>query len=97
MPPPRIIHFLDYQHNQFYGEPEIENADDLLKNLQNRILFATVLEGTGPFELVSQPDSQRGDRKRVKVAEILPLLAPKDVPLVRCIGLNYIKHSKSES
>lgn len=85
----RLIRFRDQQGNECFGEPEIDSADGLLDRLQNKSLYATALEGIGPFDLLS---AQSNTRKQVE--EILPILRPADVPLVRCIGLNYIKHSK---
>ena len=35
----------------------------------------------------------RGERTRVK--ELRDVLRPSNVPIIRCIGLNYMKHSKS--
>lgn len=84
----RLIRFRDQDSDEWFGEPEIENADDLLKLLHEKSLYATVLNGSNPFDLASH----KGERKQV--AEILPIIQPKDVPIVRCIGLNYIKHSK---
>ena len=33
----------------------------------------------------------------VTVEEILGPLTPKDVPILRCVGLNYVKHSEHNS
>ncbi|KAK9350158.1 ureidoglycolate lyase [Lipomyces doorenjongii] len=82
----RLIRFRDEEGNESFGEPEIETADELLERLQKKNLYATVLEGSGPFELYSQSHTRK------KVEEILPVLRSSDVPIVRCIGLNYMKH-----
>lgn len=87
----RLIRFRDQHGKERFGEPVINDADELLERLQTNELYATVLEGTGPFDLTLTSSTER----KVKVTEILPILQPSDVPLVRCIGLNYIKHSKS--
>ena len=84
----RLIRFYDQDLREWFGEPELENADDLWDRLQNQSLYATVFEGSSPFSLASG----QGLRKSVK--EILPILRSSDVPIIRCIGLNYIKHSK---
>lgn len=86
----RLIRFRDEQGTECFGEPVIDSADELLDLCEKRKLVATVLEGDGPFDLTSSSSVQK------QVVEILPILSPSDVPLVRCIGLNYIKHSKSE-
>jgi hypothetical protein len=85
----RLIHYRDSEGQEYFGEPDIENADDLIVNLQKDNLYASVLDGTGPVEL----SSASGTKK--KVAEILPILEPAQVPIIKCIGLNYIKHSMS--
>ncbi|GAC95151.1 fumarylacetoacetate hydrolase [Pseudozyma hubeiensis SY62] len=46
---------------------------------------AQLLEGEGPFSL-------RATGKQVAIGKILGPLTPADVPLVRCIGLNYATH-----
>jgi hypothetical protein len=83
----RLIRFRAEDSQIYFGEPEISSGDELLQKLGERALYATTVDGTNPFTLSSMPS------KRVKVEEILPLLLPQDVPIVRCIGLNYIKHS----
>lgn len=86
----RLIRFRDEKGTECFGEPVIDSADELLDLCEKRKLVATVLEGDGPFDMTSSSSVQK------QVVEILPILSPSDVPLVRCIGLNYIKHSKSE-
>lgn len=83
----RLIHFRDSDGKELWGEPEIKSADDLFPALEKGTLFANVWEGTGPFDLSSASNEPK------KVAEILPILEPTQVPIVKCIGLNYIKHS----
>lgn len=82
----RLIRFRGEDGAENYGEPQLENAQDLMSKLETG-LEAEILEGTCPFEVKSTG-------KIVKVKEILHLLQPKDVPTVRCIGLNYKTHSK---
>ncbi|KAK8085956.1 5-carboxymethyl-2-hydroxymuconate isomerase [Apiospora phragmitis] len=71
-----------------YGEPKITTASELESLLEKGELLATEVLGSNPFE---------GDAtgKELKVKSLLGPLTPRDVPIVRCIGLNYIKHSKS--
>ncbi|EMD88340.1 hypothetical protein COCC4DRAFT_149898 [Bipolaris maydis ATCC 48331] len=80
----RLIRFRGEDGAEHYGEPQLENAQDLMSKLETG-LEAEILEGTSPFEVKSTG-------KIVKIKEILHLLQPKDVPTVRCIGLNYKTH-----
>ena len=81
----RLIRYQDDSGATRLGEPVIESAEDLEVLLKKGELYAEELEGTGPFTLTS-----RGSRRPVK--KILGLLTPEDVPIVKCIGLNYMKH-----
>jgi hypothetical protein len=82
----RLIKFKDPQGEVHYGEPIIKDADELAEKLASKTLEAKVLQGD------SLPDLQpTGDTSAV--AELLGPLTPEDVPIVKCIGLNYIKHS----
>jgi hypothetical protein len=80
----RLIRFRDTQGRVHYGEPLIGDASDLAKgNLQASLL-------TGPDIFNLQPSDSR-----VAVAEILGPLTPNNVPIVKCVGLNYAKHGTS--
>ena len=83
----RLIRFRTSQGKEFFGEPEVKNADDLQKLVKNKELFAVVLNGTSPFDLSGRTET------RERVDQLLPVLLPKDVPIVKCVGLNYLKHS----
>ncbi|KAJ9149937.1 Ureidoglycolate lyase [Pleurostoma richardsiae] len=83
----RLIHFLDDGGKSCYGEPEIEDVTHLLESASNGDLYAQELVGNDPFSLV------RGSR-RLHVKEIVDILRPSDVPIIRCVGLNYLKHIK---
>lgn len=84
----RLIKFKDPQGQVHYGEPIINDADELAEKLTSKTLEAKLLQGD------SIPDLQpTGDTSTV--AELLGPLTPKDVPIVKCIGLNYTKHSTS--
>ncbi|KAK4447158.1 hypothetical protein QBC34DRAFT_467650 [Podospora aff. communis PSN243] len=82
----RLIRFRDEDGSVRFGEPILENAGETLEDaaLQGT-LEATVFDGTDIATLT--PTSTVA-----KVKELLPLLNPADVPIVKCIGLNYIKH-----
>ncbi|MAD86692.1 MAG: hypothetical protein CL912_27360 [Deltaproteobacteria bacterium] len=83
----RLIRFVDTKGVTSFGEPCVEHAEDLIKSLASQTLFALKLEGSDPFAL-SAPG------EKVQVQSILEVLKPTDVPIIKCIGLNYMKHSK---
>ncbi|KAH7071815.1 hypothetical protein BKA63DRAFT_516432 [Paraphoma chrysanthemicola] len=81
-----LIRFKNLEGKERFGEPQIQHADELLPLLADKALCAVVLDGSGPFDITRRTDI------REQVAEILPVLQPNNVPIVKCIGLNYIKH-----
>ncbi|KAM0257267.1 hypothetical protein ACHAQJ_004505 [Trichoderma viride] len=82
----RLIRFEDFEGNEYYGEPQINNADDLSIFLDNGKLVANIFDGSSPFSLSSKAGAIR------QVKRILPVLRPEDVPIIKCVGLNYIAH-----
>jgi hypothetical protein len=82
----RIIRFLNDEDRIVFGEPEIKTVTELVEKCQAKTLYASELEGNSPFAL-----SPTG--RKVRVQRLLEVLTPADVPIVRCIGLNYMKHS----
>lgn len=83
----RLIRFRDAAGNSRFGEPKISSVSEFDEAVAKGTLEATVFEGSSPFNVT--PTSEA-----VKVQEVLPLLTVEDVPIVKCVGLNYIKHSK---
>jgi hypothetical protein len=83
----RLIRFEDESGHERFGDPCIDHADDLYPSLPKKELLAHVYDGGGPFEL-----SKTGEKCVVK--GLLRVLEPTDVPIIKCIGLNYMKHSK---
>ncbi|RAR13229.1 5-carboxymethyl-2-hydroxymuconate isomerase [Stemphylium lycopersici] len=81
-----LIRFRNLKGKELFGEPEIKHADDLQSLLGNKALFAVVLDGSSPFDITRRTDI------REQVKELLPVLRPKDVPIIKCVGLNYMKH-----
>ncbi|KAK4171984.1 putative hydrolase [Triangularia setosa] len=81
----RLIRFRDAAGNSRFGEPKITSVAAFEEAVALGTLEATVFEGSNPFNLT--PSSEVA-----KVQEVLPLLTVKDVPIVKCVGLNYIKH-----
>jgi hypothetical protein len=69
-----------------FGEPICEDETDFGTLAQSGQLQVKVLEGSGPFSL--QPTDQVE-----RVHQLLGPLEPNNVPIIRCIGLNYKSHS----
>ena len=80
----RLIRFRDIEGQVHYGEPLINDAEDLAK----KDLQASILIGSDIFSLQSSGS-------KAAVAEILGPLKPADVPIIKCVGLNYATHSTS--
>ncbi|KAK4096162.1 hypothetical protein N658DRAFT_531968 [Parathielavia hyrcaniae] len=83
----RLIRFVDDAGRETFGGPEVDSAEQVRELLAEGNLYATELQGAsllGPLTKGS----------RVHVQELLDLLKPSDIPIIRCIGLNYIKHNK---
>lgn len=83
----RLIRFVDDKGAETFGEPCIQNDQELTDNLAKDDLWAVELKGSSPVGALT-----RGEKVHVKA--LREILRPNDVPIVRCIGLNYIKHSK---
>lgn len=87
----RLIRFIDGHGRQLYGEPLISSADELQEQLAKGILKARVLDELEGRWL----DFRATDPEQcVFVKQILGPLDAEHVPIIRCIGLNYMKHSK---
>ncbi|VUC29155.1 unnamed protein product [Clonostachys rosea] len=83
----RLIRFVDDNGNETFGEPLVKSETELEELLSSQKLYATEFKGQSPTsELV------KGEKVHVKA--IRDILKPSDVPIIRCIGLNYIKHIK---
>lgn len=83
----RLIKF-ESDGKVYYGEPEIDSAEDLPRLLREGNLFANAFVGESVFDLSTASPARK------PVEKLLGILEPKDVPLIKCVGLNYIKHSK---
>ena len=86
----RLVKFIDSQGQTRYGEPIIDKADELVMKLESKTLKARILEGSNITDL-----QLTGGEAEVR--ELVGPLTPADVPIVKCIGLNYMKHSMSPS
>lgn len=85
----RLIRFVATDGRTLYGEPIMPDAEfDLGTTTEATRLQAKVIEGDDLF------GSARVTDEVVTVQRLLGPLAQKDVPVLRCIGLNYASHSK---
>lgn len=86
----RLVRYVSAQDGQIhYGEPIVNDAKaDIDQLAQEGKLKVNVLEGKTAFQ--AKPSG-----KQDEVKQLLGPLTPADVPIVRCIGLNYSSHSKS--
>lgn len=73
-----------------YGDPIIEGDEELGALASRGALQVRVLEGSNPF------DATRTGKIET-VGKLLGPLTVDDVPIIRCIGLNYKTHSKSNA
>lgn len=83
----RLIRFLDAENEVRYGDAQVDSLDDFYKKLEAGNLSALELDGSDMLSLSSTG-------KLSKVRKLLGPLTPKDVPILRCVGLNYATHSE---
>lgn len=85
----RLIRYVSAKDGSIkYGEPIVsESKPDIDALAQAGGLKVKVLSGASP--ILAKPT---GEEDEVKT--LLGPLEPKDVPIVRCVGLNYRTHSK---
>jgi hypothetical protein len=85
----RFVRYVSADGQVRFGEPKIENTatDDIIELAEAGKLTVEVLQGDGPL-------TSKRTGKEDRVAKLLRPLTPKDVPYIRCIGLNYKTHSK---
>ncbi|KAH7412956.1 hypothetical protein BKA64DRAFT_593455 [Cadophora sp. MPI-SDFR-AT-0126] len=85
MPWTRLIRFVSNSGITTFGDPCIEKGEDLFTLLEKKELYAHRLDGSDPFALTNTGE-------KVLVERLLGVLTPGDVPIIKCIGLNYVKH-----
>jgi 2-keto-4-pentenoate hydratase/2-oxohepta-3-ene-1,7-dioic acid hydratase in catechol pathway len=86
----RLIRYVSTDGSIKYGEPIVPSDDknpDIDALAQQGGLKVKVLAGDSP--LLAKPTGEEDE-----VRQLLGPLTPKDVPIVRCVGLNYRTHSK---
>lgn len=86
----RFIRYIPQGQDQVvrYGDPIIRESeiDQIAQIAEEGRLEVKVLQGDHPLD--ATPSG-----KTDKVARLLGPLEPDDVPIIRCIGLNYKTHS----
>ncbi|KAH6995536.1 hypothetical protein BKA56DRAFT_608844 [Ilyonectria sp. MPI-CAGE-AT-0026] len=83
----RFIKFLDEDDHLRLGDALVDSAEDFANLLQAEKLMARELIGQDPF-------SARPTDNVFRVRKLLGPLGPENVPIIRCVGLNYAKHIK---
>ena len=85
----RLVRYVSAKDGKIrYGEPIVSDSKpDIDQLAQDGKLEVKILEGANPIE--AKPT---GEQDSVK--QLLGPLTPKDVPIIRCIGLNYKTHSR---
>lgn len=94
MPFERLIQFITEDGQCLFGEPLISSPDELQEQLEKRILKARLFQGLEGRWLDFEAASPSSPEEIVSVEQIVGPLDAEHVPIIRCIGLNYIKHSK---
>lgn len=85
----RLIRYVSAKDGKIhYGEPIVSDKDDIDALAQKGALKVKILEGATAISA-----TPTGEEDEVKT--LLGPLTSSEVPLVRCIGLNYKTHSKS--
>ncbi|OLN94117.1 Uncharacterized protein CCHL11_07148 [Colletotrichum chlorophyti] len=88
----RLIRFVANDGRVLRGEPILpHDGFDLGSTTQETRLMAKVINGTDIYD--SSGKTQVTDEV-VQVKKLLGPLAPEDVPILRCVGLNYATHIK---
>jgi len=87
----KLIRFVAADGRVLYGEPIASPDSDLGLIADDSGLKAKVIEGADIFDISGQT---KLTDNLVEVKRILGPLTQADVPVIRCIGLNYAKHSR---
>lgn len=88
----RLIRFVASDGKTYYGEPLISSPEELHQQIEQQSLKAKILKSVGPWPAFENDDELR---EATSVKRILGPLTPETVPIIRCVGLNYLKHSKT--
>lgn len=87
----RLIRFVSTDGRTLYGEPILPSEDfDLGNTTEHTKLQAKVIQGDDLYDVTGKTAVTD---EIVTVQELLGPLAQSDVDILRCVGLNYAKHS----
>jgi hypothetical protein len=90
----RLIRFVATDGRILRGEPILPTANfDLGNTTAETKLQAKVIVGADIYDTTGKT---KVTNEIVTAKELLGPLAQEDVPILRCVGLNYAKHSKSK-
>lgn len=91
----RLIRFHSEDGQCLFGEPLISSPEELQEHLEKGVLRARVLQGLDKGTWLDFSNAKpHSPEEIVFVKRLVGPLDPEHVPIIRCIGLNYIKHSK---
>lgn len=91
----RLIRFVATDGRVLRGEPILPSPDfDLGNTAMETKLQARLIVGDDPYDTSGKT---KVSDEIVTVKHLLGPLAQDDVPILRCVGLNYAKHSKLPS
>jgi hypothetical protein len=91
----RLIRFVAADGRILHGEPILPSPDyDLGQVTEKDGLTAKLITGK---DLYSENGDTQVTDQVVNVKKILGPLAAEDVPILRCVGLNYAKHSEPKA
>ena len=89
----RLIRFVATDGRVLRGEPILPSPDfDLGTTTEETKLKAKIIVGEDLYDTTGKT---KVTDEVATVKQLLGPLAPEDVPIIRCIGLNYAKHSMS--
>lgn len=95
LPWKRLIRFESTDGRVLRGEPVLPSEDfDLGKVTESDKLKAKIITGDDIFDTTGKT---KVTDEEATVKKLLGPLVREEVPVLRCIGLNYAKHSKSTS
>jgi Fumarylacetoacetate (FAA) hydrolase family len=84
----RLIRFEDANGTIHHGEPIVEDGQDVGAIFESGNLEAYPIEGNDIY------GDCRVTSERVAVEKLLGPLGQEEVPIIRCVGLNYMLHIK---
>lgn len=90
----RLIRFVSTDGRTLRGEPILPTPEfDIGDTVEQTRLQARVIDGDDVYDTTG---ATRVTEEVVTVKTLLGPLTPGDVPILRCVGLNYATHSTSK-